>query len=225
MKRIFKNDWQEILSDFLESEIYQKIRFLLYNEYENQTIYPPKELIFNAFNKTSYKDTKVLILGQDPYHQKGQANGLSFSVNRNIKIPPSLRNIYKELQTDLNLKIPNHGDLTKWAEQGVLLLNASLTVRDSSPQSHSKIGWYLFTDYVIEKLAQKESPMVFILWGNFARQKKNLINNDKHLILESAHPSPFAAHRGFFGSKPFSKCNDFLNKNGLKEIDWQIEDI
>ena len=225
MAEILKNDWKNYLDEEFTKEYYIKLRNRLKEDYKTKTVYPPMEDIFNALHYTSYKDTKVLILGQDPYHQKGQAHGLSFSVNKGVKIPPSLLNIYKELCSDLNLYMPNNGYLKKWADQGVLLLNATLTVIDSSPNSHKDIGWQIFTDKVIEVLNEKEEPMVFILWGNNAISKTKFITNKKHLVLTSVHPSPLSASRGFFGSKPFSKTNQFLRENNLKEIDWQIENI
>lgn len=225
MAEILKNDWKNYLDEEFTKEYYIKLRNRLKEDYKTKTVYPPMQDIFNALHYTSYKDTKVLILGQDPYHQKGQAHGLSFSVNKGIKIPPSLLNIYKELCSDLNLYMPNNGYLKKWADQGVLLLNATLTVIDSSPNSHKDIGWQIFTDKVIEVLNEKEEPMVFILWGNNAISKTKFITNKKHLVLTSVHPSPLSASRGFFGSKPFSKTNQFLRENNLKEIDWQIENI
>lgn len=225
MADILKNDWKNYLNDEFKKEYYLNLRERLKSDYKLKTVYPPMEDIFNALHYTSYKDTKVLILGQDPYHQKGQAHGLSFSVNKNIKIPPSLNNIYKELSKDIGAYIPNNGYLKKWAMQGVLLLNSTLTVIDSLPNSHKDIGWQIFTDKVIQVLNQKEEPVVFILWGNNAISKEVFITNKKHLVLKSVHPSPLSASRGFFGSKPFSKANDFLRKNNIEEIDWQIENI
>jgi uracil-DNA glycosylase len=192
------------------------------NEYNTKTIYPPKEDIFAALKNTPFKDTKVVIVGQDPYHGEGEAMGLSFSVHDGIKLPPSLKNIYQELKDDLGYEPVKSGDLTKWTKEGVLLLNATLTVVKDTPNSHSKLGWNLFTDYIIRVLNEKEEPVVFILWGNFARSKKELITNKKHLVIESAHPSPFSARNGFFGSKPFSRTNEFLKKNNIKEIDWNL---
>ncbi|NLY21596.1 MAG: uracil-DNA glycosylase [Tissierellia bacterium] len=223
MKVIFNNDWQEVLSEFLNSESYSEIRKKLIEEYRTQIIYPPMDKIYSAFYNTSYENTKVVIIGQDPYHGENQANGLSFSVEKGIRIPPSLLNIYKELMTDLNCTMPKHGDLTKWSKQGVLLFNAGLTVRAGEPASHSKLGWGEFTDFVIKKLNEKETPVVFILWGNFAKSKASFITNPIHKIISGVHPSPLSASRGFFGSKPFSQCNDFLKENNLAEIDWQID--
>lgn len=225
MREILKNDWKEYLSHEFEKDYYLKLRSFLKNEYKTKTVYPPMEDIYNALHYTSYKNTKVVILGQDPYHQKGQAHGLSFSVNKGIKIPPSLQNIYKELSSDLGLYIPNNGYLKKWADQGVLLLNTSLTVLDSNANAHKNIGWSIFTDKVIKVLNEKVQPVVFILWGNNAISKIPLITNENHLILKSVHPSPLSANRGFFGTKPFSKTNSFLKLNNIKEIDWQIENI
>ena len=200
--------------------IHMKIRMFLKNEYSQRTIYPSMYDIFNALKYTSYENTKVVILGQDPYHEVGQAHGLSFSVKKGIKIPPSLVNIYKELNSDVGMIIPSHGELTSWAKQGVLLLNATLTVREGQANSHKDIGWAIFTDEIIKKLNLSSKPIVFILWGGNARSKKKYITNPHHLIIESAHPSPLSAYNGFFGSKPFSKANDFLIKNGLAPIDW-----
>ncbi len=225
MAEILKNDWREYLNEEFEKEYYLKLRERLKQDYKTKIVYPPMYDIFNALHYTSYEDTKVLILGQDPYHQKGQAHGLSFSVNKGIKIPPSLQNIYKELSSDLGLYIPNNGYLKKWADQGVLLLNATLTVIDSQANSHKDIGWQIFTDKIIQVLNEKEKPVVFILWGKNAISKIPFITNKNHLILKSVHPSPLSANGGFFGSKPFSKTNQFLKQNGLKEIDWQIENI
>lgn len=216
------NDWDSILSVIFESDGFKRFLSVIDNEYNTKTIYPLKENIFNALKLTSYKDTKVVIVGQDPYHGEGEAHGLSFSVQKGIKLPPSLKNIYKELEDDLGIKQAIEGDLTKWAKEGVLLLNSTLTVIKDTPNSHSKLGWSLFTDYIIKALNEKEEPVVFILWGNFARSKKVFITNKRHLVIESAHPSPFSARSGFFGSRPFSKTNEFLKKNNIKEIDWDL---
>ena len=202
-----------------EAKLLSKIN----TEYKNKTIYPKKEEVFKAFRLTSYENTKVVILGQDPYHGPGQAEGLSFSVRNGIQKPPSLQNIFKELKDDLGYDVPESGSLTNWAEEGVLLLNAVLTVEGGHAASHQGIGWEMFTDAVISKLNQKETPVVFIFWGSFARAKKKLITNNKHLVIESAHPSPLSAYNGFFGSRPFSKANDFLLKNGIKPINWEIK--
>ena len=225
MANILKNDWKDLLEDEFNKEYYQTLRNFLTNEYKTKTIYPDKYDIFNALHFTSYKDIKVVILGQDPYHGPGQAHGLSFSVNPGIKIPPSLLNIYKELNSDLGCYIPNNGYLKKWADQGVLLLNTSLTVRAGEANSHKSIGWEIFTDKIISLVNEKEAPVVFLLWGNNAIKKKNLITNKRHLILTSVHPSPLSASRGFWGSKPFSKINNFLISINKKPIDWQIENI
>ena len=220
-----ENDWGEILKDEFNKEYYLNLRKFLKEEYKNETVYPMMEDIFNALKFTSFKDTKVVILGQDPYHGRGQSHGLSFSVKKGVKTPPSLRNIYKELNTDLGCEIPNNGYLKKWTDQGVLLLNTSLTVREADANSHSKIGWEIFTNKIIELLNEREDPVVFILWGNNAKSKEELITNDRHFIIKSFHPSPLSASRGFFGSKPFSKTNKILKSIGKEPIDWQIKDI
>ncbi len=216
------NDWDEELSVVFNSLNFKKFYNNIIKLYDKETIYPSKDNIFNALKLTPYKDVKVVIVGQDPYHGVGEAHGLSFSVQKNIKIPPSLKNIYKELYNDLNIKPPECGDLTKWAKEGVLLLNSVLTVKKDCPNSHKNIGWEPLTDYIIKKLNVKKNPIVFILWGNNARIKKSLITNSKHLVIESAHPSPFSANYGFFGSKPFSKTNNFLMKNNIDPIDWKL---
>ena len=216
------NDWDQVLSVIWNSLGFNNFMNIVKKEYETKTIYPPKEDIFAALKNTSFKDVKVVIVGQDPYHGEGEAMGLSFSVHKGIKLPPSLKNISQELYDDLGIKPVTSGDLTKWTKEGVLLLNATLTVIKDTPNSHSKIGWDKFTDYVIKKINQKNEPVVFILWGNFARSKKEFITNPKHLVIESAHPSPFSARNGFFGSKPFSKTNNYLTKNGIKPIDWDL---
>ncbi len=216
------NDWDEKLRIIWESEGFRKFYHIVEEEYKNKTIYPPKDHIFEALKLTSYKDTRVVIVGQDPYHGEGEAHGLSFSVQKGVKVPPSLQNIYKELYDDLGIPPKNDGDLTNWAKSGVLLLNAVLTVVKDTPASHRNLGWERLTDYIIRLLNEKEEPVVFILWGNFAKEKARFITNPKHLILTSPHPSPFSARYGFFGSKPFSKTNEFLKKNGLPEIDWSL---
>lgn len=220
-----KNDWYDLLKDEFEKDYYKKLRTFLIEEYRHHTIYPNMYDIFNALNFTPYKDVKVVILGQDPYHGPHQAHGLSFSVQPDVKIPPSLVNIYKELHADLGCYIPNNGYLKKWADQGVLLLNTSLTVRAGEANSHRNIGWGTFTDKIIELLNQRQNPIVFILWGNNAISKEKFITNPQHYIIKSVHPSPLSASRGFFGSKPFSKTNAFLIKNNKAPIDWQIENI
>jgi uracil-DNA glycosylase len=216
------NDWDDKLRIIWDSPGFKKFWNLIKKEYQTKTIYPEFNNIFNALKLTPYKDAKVVIVGQDPYHGEGEAHGLSFSVMDGIKIPPSLQNIYKELHDDLGLNIPKSGNLTKWAKEGVLLLNSALTVIKDTPNSHQKIGWSLFTNYVIKVLNQKETPVVFILWGRNAQEKEALITNPKHLIIKSAHPSPFSANHGFFGSKPFSKTNEFLIKNKIDPINWNL---
>lgn len=225
MRQILKNDWNELLKDEFSKDYYLSLREFLKNEYTTKIIYPDKYDIFNALHYTSYKDVKVVILGQDPYHGPNQAHGLSFSVSPGVKIPPSLLNIYKELNSDLGCYIPNNGYLKKWADQGVLLLNTSLTVRAGEANSHKNKGWDIFTDKIISLINEKTDPVVFLLWGNNAINKKKLITNKQHLILSSTHPSPLSASRGFFGSKPFSKINKFLISVNKAPIDWQIENI
>lgn len=222
IKNLLLNDWKNILESEFQKDYFLKLESFLDTEYKTETIYPPLENIFNAFNFTSFEKTKVLLLGQDPYHGKNQAHGLSFSVNENIPLPPSLKNIYKELYSDLNINISKNGNLSNWANQGVLLLNAVLTVREANPNSHKAKGWEKFTDSVIKKLNEREKPLVFLLWGNYARKKVSLIDPNKHIIIEGVHPSPLSANGGFFGSKPFSKVNESLLKLGYKEIDWII---
>lgn len=222
---ILKNDWAPLLEGEFQKPYYQRLRKELREEYQTKVVYPDMYDIFNALHFTPFKDTKVVIIGQDPYHGPGQAHGLSFSVKPEVRIPPSLQNIYKELQTDLGCYIPNNGCLVKWAEQGVLMLNAVLTVRAGTPNSHKGLGWEMFTDKVIETLNQRETPVVFILWGSFAQQKQQLITAPQHFIIKSPHPSPLSAHRGFFGSRPFSRANAFLRKIGRQEIDWQIPNL
>lgn len=217
------NNWDQLLEDEYKKEYFINLIEFLKKEYKQKTIYPKQNEIFNAFRYTSYDDVKVVIIGQDPYHGPKQAEGLSFSVSNAVLKPPSLQNIFKELESDLGIPFPEHNSLIPWAREGVLLLNAVLTVEEHKPASHSKIGWEIFTDHVIEVLNKREKPIVFILWGAFARSKKSLITNPKHCIIESAHPSPFSARNGFFGSRPFSKTNEFLRKNNIKEIDWSVE--
>ena len=219
------NDWDELLKDEFQKEYYQKLRVFLAREYKTQTIYPGMYDIFNALRYTAYQDVKVVILGQDPYHGPGQAHGLCFSVKKGVNPPPSLVNIYQELHDDLGCFIPNNGYLKSWADQGVLLLNATLTVAAGQANSHSKIGWQQFTDKVIQVLNDREDPVIFILWGGNARSKKKYITHSWHYIIESAHPSPLSASNGFFGSRPFSKCNAILRELGKTEINWQIENI
>ena len=214
------NDWDSILAAEFEKEYYGKLLAFLAEEYETHRIYPPQPDVFNALRYSSYADTKVVIFGQDPYHQEGQAHGLCFSVNKGVKIPPSLGNIYKELQADLGIQPPQHGYLASWAQQGVLLLNAVLTVRDSQPNSHKGRGWEIFTDAVIKKLNERGKPMVFILWGANAKSKEALLTNNRHLILTGSHPSPLAAHTGFFGGQYFSRANRFLELENQEPINW-----
>lgn len=216
--------WQPILSEEFAKPYFQQIATTIRRErQEGKIVYPAGQFIFNAFNLCPWQKVQVVLLGQDPYHGIGQAHGLSFSVPYGIKTPPSLQNIYKELATDIEgFEIPTHGNLEQWAQQGVLLLNTSLTVRAAEPGSHSAIGWEKFTDAVIQKISTQKENIVFILWGNFAQKKVPLIHSQKHLILASAHPSPFSAYQGFFGSKPFSRCNTYLSKHGKPPIDWNL---
>ncbi|MCR6112418.1 uracil-DNA glycosylase [Bacillus sp. A301a_S52] len=217
-----KNDWKDQVGDEFKKSYYLKLREFLKKEYSERTVYPSMYDIFNALHATPYEETKVVIIGQDPYHGSGQAHGLSFSVQPGVKVPPSLQNIYKELHADLGCPIPQHGYLQSWAEQGVLLLNNVLTVRESTPQSHQGQGWEVFTGEVIKALNKRERPVVFILWGKHAQLKGELVTNDHHVMITSPHPSPFSAHRGFFGSKPFSRTNDFLSRIGEKTIKWEL---
>lgn len=216
------NDWDEILNIIENSKGFKKFLQIIDDKYKKSIIYPPKDHIFEALKLTSYEDTKVVIVGQDPYHGEKEAHGLSFSVQKGIKIPPSLNNIFIELQNDLGIPISKNGDLTKWAKEGVLLLNAVLTVEKDKPASHKNIGWELLTNYIIKALNNKKEPVVFILWGNFAKEKSKYITNSNHYIIMSSHPSPFSCNYGFFGSKPFSKTNAFLIKHNLKPIDWKL---
>ncbi len=219
------NDWLVPLGAEFKKPYYKKLYETVKHEYQTRAVYPDANDIFNAFDFTPLGKVKVVILGQDPYHGPGQAHGLCFSVKPDVEIPPSLVNIYQELQEDLGCYIPNNGYLKKWAEQGVMLLNTVLTVRAHQANSHRGIGWEEFTDAAIKILAEQDQPMVFILWGRPAQMKKPMLTNPKHLILEAPHPSPLSAYRGFFGSKPFSKTNEYLKENGLEPIDWQIENI
>ena len=216
-------DWLEALQGEFKKDYYKKLFQTVNEEYRTRQIFPPAEDVFNAFHLTPLKEVKVVIFGQDPYHGDNQAHGLCFSVKPGVEIPPSLVNIYKELQDDLGCKIPNHGYLTKWAKQGVLMLNTVLTVRAHQANSHRGIGWEEFTDAAIRVLNSQDRPIVFILWGRPAQMKKSMLTNPKHLILEAPHPSPLSSYRGFFGSKPFSKTNEFLVANGATPIDWEIE--
>ncbi|MFD0589716.1 uracil-DNA glycosylase [Paenibacillus sp. GCM10027627] len=222
---ILKNDWAASLEQEFAKPYYLQLRKFLIDEYRTRAVYPDKYDIFNALHYTSLADTRVVILGQDPYHGPGQAHGLSFSVEKGVGAPPSLQNMYKELQDDLGCSIPNNGHLLKWAQQGVLLLNTVLTVRAHEANSHRNQGWESFTDKVIEAVNGKNEPVVFLLWGSHAQKKAELITNRQHMIIRSPHPSPLSAHRGFFGSRPFSRANEFLRKMGLQEIDWQVPDL
>ena len=222
---IFKNDWGQYLKEEMAQPYYRKLRPFLIGEYSTKQVYPDMYSIFNALHYTSYADTKVLILGQDPYHEPGQAHGLSFSVQPNVPPPPSLVNIFKELETDLGCTVPNNGCLEPWARQGVLLLNTVLTVQAHRANSHRDKGWEIFTDKIISLLNQREKPVAFILWGSPARRKKAMITNPQHFIVESPHPSPLSAYRGFFGSRPFSKVNKFLESVGEEPINWQLPNI
>jgi len=215
--------WKEILHDEFEKPYFQNIPDHLKTEKaQGKIIYPPGSLIFNAFNTTPFDKVKVVMLGQDPYHGPNQAHGLCFSVQNGVPPPPSLVNIFKELKDDIGMSIPNHGNLTKWAVQGVFLLNASLTVRAGEPMSHSKIGWATFTDSVIQTISAKKQHVVFLLWGKFAQDKRVLIDETKHLVLRAAHPSPLSAHNGFFGCKHFSKANEYLMNKGISPVDWAL---
>lgn len=220
MKVKIASSWQPYLKEEFEQPYFENLVGFVKREYTNYKVYPPGNKIFAAFDACSFEDLKVVIIGQDPYHGQGQANGLCFSVDDNIKVPPSLRNIYKEINTDLGKDIPESGNLSRWAEQGVLMLNATLTVRANTPGSHQNKGWEEFTDAVIKQIAEKKSNLVFMLWGAYAQRKGAVVDKQKHLVLSSPHPSPFSAHRGFLGNKHFSQCNDYLKKNGLATIDW-----
>lgn len=216
---LINKDWDIVLKDEFKKSYFHDLGCFIKNEYKNKIVYPKYKDIFKALKLTDYNDVSVVILGQDPYHGVNEAHGLSFSVQEGVPIPPSLRNIFKELELDLGIK-KTTTDLTSWANQGVLLLNSIMTVVKDSPLSHKARGWEIFTDKIIEKLGERQKPVVFILWGSYARSKKELIKGKNHYIIESVHPSPLSASRGFFGSKPFSKTNNFLRKNGIKEIDW-----
>lgn len=216
--------WKKVLhAEFTKSYFENIVAFLKTEKAQGKVIYPPGSLIFNAFNKTPFDALKVVLLGQDPYHGKGQAMGLSFSVPKGIKQPPSLINIFKELHDDVGVSIPKTGDLTPWAEQGVLLLNAALTVRAAEPNSHSKTGWHQFTDAVIKRISDEKEGIIFLLWGSFAHQKQELIDQTKHQVLKAAHPSPYSADKGFFGCRHFSKTNDYLVKQKKEPIDWKLD--
>ncbi len=222
---MISNDWLPALKGEFTKPYYRELYNKVIDAYSQYVVYPPSDDIFNAYHLTNLSDVKVVIIGQDPYHEPGQAHGLSFSVKPDMEIPPSLVNIYKELNTDLGCYIPNHGYLEKWAKQGVLLLNAVLTVRAHAANSHKGFGWEKFTDATIRVLNEQDRPIVYLLWGRNARDKKAMLNNPKQLVLESVHPSPLSAYNGFFGCKHFSKANEFLRANGVKEIDWQIDNI
>ena len=217
------NSWDELLRDEFKKDYYLNLRQFLKQEYSTRVIYPHMNNIFNALKYTAYEDVKAVILGQDPYHGEGQAHGLCFSVQKGIVPPPSLKNMFKELNSDLGISEPNHGELTNWAKQGVLMLNTVLTVRQGMANSHRGMGWEIFTDRVIELLNQREKPIVFLLWGSPAKAKKKLITNPKHFILETVHPSPLSAYNGFFGCKHFSRTNEILKSIGSKEIDWRLD--
>ena len=216
------NEWDELLKNEFQSDYYLKLRNFLAYEYKHYTVYPNMYDIFNSLKTTSYSDVKVVILGQDPYHGPNQAHGMCFSVKKGVEAPPSLKNIFKELQDDCGCSIPPHGELTEWAKQGVLLLNTVLTVRAGQANSHANKGWEILTDQIIRLLNEKQTPIVFLLWGRNAQNKISLITNPNHLILKCAHPSPLSAYNGFFGCHHFSKTNAFLKEHGMKEIDWQI---
>jgi len=222
MVKLVGNKWDSVLDEEYHKDYFKKIVKFINEEYKVKEIYPPKNKILRALSLTDYDDVKVVILGQDPYHGVGEANGLAFAVSNGIKLPPSLKNIYKELYNDLGIEPATAGNLECWAKEGVLLLNAVLTVEKDKPASHKNLGWEDFTNAIIKKLNEKTSPIVFILWGNFARSKKEFITNPKHLVIESSHPSPFSASYGFFGSKPFSRTNKFLKDNKIKEINWKV---
>lgn len=217
------NSWDTILKDEFKKDYFKKLSIFLNEEVKHKTIYPKSIDLFKALKLTDYNDVNVVILGQDPYHGINEANGLAFSVSKGVRLPPSLQNIYKELYNDLGITVSTNGDLEKWAREGVLLLNSVFTVEKDKPASHKNIGWEQFSDEVIKKVNEKNTPVVFILWGNFAKSKAKYITNPIHLVITSPHPSPFSAYSGFFGSKPFSRTNEFLRKNNIKEIDWKID--
>jgi len=220
LKQLLPDDWKQQLNNEFEQDYWKKLESFLTEEMANETVFPPKDDMFSAFSATPYEKVKVFIVGQDPYHDHNQAHGLCFSVRTGIKLPPSLRNIYKELETDMGIPFSTDGCLTAWAEQGILMLNTSLSVRAHEAASHSKKGWETFTDAVISKVNEKNEPVIFVLWGNHAAAKEKLIDASKHHIIMSAHPSPLSARRGFFGSRPFSKINSLLEQNGMQAIDW-----
>ncbi|KMJ55983.1 uracil-DNA glycosylase [Bacillus sp. LL01] len=222
---ILKNDWNDLLSDQFEQSYYKELREFLKGEYQSEVVYPSMHHLFEALQLTSYKDTKVVILGQDPYHGEGQAHGLSFSVKPGVKIPPSLLNMFKELKEDLGCPVPNNGYLVPWAEQGVLLLNTVLSVRGGQAASHKGKGWELFTNRIIDVLNEREQPVIFVLWGKHAEAKQERITHHHHRIITAPHPSPFSAHRGFFGSRPFSMINRMLVELGEEPIEWQLPNL
>ncbi|QHJ70441.1 uracil-DNA glycosylase [Planococcus halotolerans] len=222
-KKILSNDWQNVVGEEFDKPYYTELREFLKEQYANETVYPPQDEIWSAFEHTAFKDVKVVILGQDPYHGQGQAHGLSFSVKPGVRIPPSLRNIFKELNDDIGCEQPSDGTLTKWADQGVMMLNTVLTVRKGDANSHRGKGWEKFTDEVIRKLSARKEPVIFVLWGKPAQTKKQLIDLERHDVIEAPHPSPFSASRGFFGSKPFSKVNSLLQKRGEEPIDFCLD--
>ena len=222
LKEHMAEDWQKLLEDEFNKSYFKLLITKYLEEKSAYEVYPPEELIFNALNSTAFEEVKVVILGQDPYHNPGQAHGLSFSVPEGVRVPPSLKNIYKELHDDLNLSIPDSGDLQPWAKEGVLLLNSILSVRQNKPASHSKLGWEQFTDRIISVLSSERRGLVFMLWGNFARSKRVLIDHGKHLVLESPHPSPFSAHTGFFGCQHFSKANRYLSNLQKTPVNWAL---
>lgn len=223
--KFFNNGWDEVLADEFEKDYFKDLLNKVDEEYSRYNVFPPRNKIFSALTNCDIKDVKVVILGQDPYHEKGQAHGMCFSVLPDIEIPPSLKNIYKEIESELGIKPPNHGCLISWAKQGILLLNTTLTVREHQANSHSTYGWQRFTDRIIEEVSKQEKPVVFILWGRNAINKRPLIDENKHLVLTSAHPSPLSAYNGFFGNNHFIKTNEFLKMTGRGEINWKIEDI
>lgn len=220
---IIGNEWDTLLADEIKKDYYLRLREFLKKEYSTRTIYPPMNDIFNALRRTSYSDVKAVILGQDPYHGAGQAHGMCFSVKKGTPPPPSLQNIFKELNSDLGIDPPGHGELTSWADNGVLLLNTVLTVREGAANSHKGMGWEQFTDRIIELLNQREQPMVFLLWGGNARAKAGIITNPNHLVLQCAHPSPLSAYNGFFGCRHFSKTNEFLKQHGIEPVNWKLD--
>ena len=222
-KQIFSNDWQEVVGGEFDKPYYLKLREFLKEQYEMATVYPPKDEIWSAFEHTAFRDVKVVILGQDPYHGPGQAHGLSFSVKNGVKTPPSLRNMFKELKEDIGCEKPVDGTLTKWADQGVMMLNTVLTVRQGEAHSHKGMGWETFTDRVISKLSERSEPVIFVLWGRPAQTKKGLIDLERHDVIEAPHPSPLSASRGFFGSRPYSKVNSLLQQRGEAAIDFCLD--